>query len=488
MEKKKYVNLTNIPINNEHRYIWTNSINCNIDFEYGEVKGNFTIIDYKDGYLYVKYLNNEPFKITPDHLKEGKIGKLIGQYTNDFKYKKGQNLKNSIRDITITNMRIEQQVMDKNNKKYNRKYYTYHCNKCNSDNEVVEGTLDKEYIGCAYCSNQKINHTNCVATTHPWVMDYLVNKEDGYKYSHGNSSNKVKIKCPICGREKYILLSNFTRSHSVGCPCGNGISYCERMMIAILNQLDEDYIYQLTKFNVNWITSNIRYDFAILNKSTIIEMNGRQHYEDGFGKTAIEQQRKDIQKEELSKPYINNYIVIECKESNFDYIKNNIIQNEQLKHLLDLSNINWEKCRKDSESSLLKEICDFKNKNSEMTPKEISKYFEINSATVTRYLNKGNKLNLCTYDSKQAMKVGGAKGASKSAEKSKRQVEIFKDGISLGIFESMADLERQSKELFGVKLNHGSISRACNIHSTRPITSYNGYTFKYVEDTINRSC
>jgi hypothetical protein len=48
----------------------------------------------------------------------------------------------------------------------------------------------------------------------------------------------------------------------------------------------------------------------------------------------------------------------------------------------------------------------------------------------------------------------------------------------------MMDLERKSEKLFGVKLYHGSISRVCNIDSTRHITSYNGYTFKYADEDL----
>ena len=38
---------------------------------------------------------------------------------------------------------------------------------------------------------------------------------------------------------------------------------------------------------------------------------------------------------------------------------------------------------------------------------------------------------------------------------------MFKDNISLGVFECMWELARQSKELFGVKLWQGGISSVC---------------------------
>ena len=55
-------------------------------------------------------------------------------------------------------------------------------------------------------------------------------------------------------------------------------------------------------------------------------------------------------------------------------------------------------------------------------------------------------------------------------------VEIFKDNVSLGIFKNCKDLERQSEELFGVKLNKGNISAVARGDKKQ----YKGFTFKYV--------
>ena len=55
-------------------------------------------------------------------------------------------------------------------------------------------------------------------------------------------------------------------------------------------------------------------------------------------------------------------------------------------------------------------------------------------------------------------------------------VEIFKDNVSLGIFNNCKDLERQSEKLFGVKLLNSSISEVANGKRKQ----YKGFTFKYV--------
>lgn len=63
----------------------------------------------------------------------------------------------------------------------------------------------------------------------------------------------------------------------------------------------------------------------------------------------------------------------------------------------------------------------------------------------------------------------------KCSERQGKLVEIFKDGISLGIFKSTRELEKQSEELFGMKLFHNVISLVCNGVKLQ----YKGYIFKY---------
>ena len=67
------------------------------------------------------------------------------------------------------------------------------------------------------------------------------------------------------------------------------------------------------------------------------------------------------------------------------------------------------------------------------------------------------KLGWCNYDAQKEY----LKGVRKK-NKNGRQVEMFKDGESLGIFESATELSRKSEELFGVKLLKENISAVCN--------------------------
>ena len=65
-------------------------------------------------------------------------------------------------------------------------------------------------------------------------------------------------------------------------------------------------------------------------------------------------------------------------------------------------------------------------------------------------------------------------------------LEVFKNGISQGIFESATYLERHSEELFGVKFVRACITQSC---LNKPkYMKYKGYEFNYItqEEYDNR--
>lgn len=65
--------------------------------------------------------------------------------------------------------------------------------------------------------------------------------------------------------------------------------------------------------------------------------------------------------------------------------------------------------------------------------------------------------------------------SGKNGKSTGKPVEIFKDEKSLGVFPSCCELERQSEELFGVKLLQGNISAVCRGEWNQ----YYGFTFRY---------
>ncbi len=282
--------------------------------------------------------------------------------------------------------------------KLNKKGYWFKC----LDHSKHESEL-KNTTG--FISGQKgsieCNQCNSIASTHANLIDFFVDKEDAYKYSFG-SWNKVLARCPDCGYEKRIAITNLV-NHGFGCNrCGDGISFPEKVMLNILEQLNKKFIMQLSKIIFKWC-GNFRYDFYIEEINGICEVQGIQHYEETNGKWASlkETQENDIKKENLAKNNnIINYIVLDCRKSELEWIKNSIMQSE-LPTLLGFKeeDIDWFKCLEFAYKSLVKKACELWNNKTNII--DISRILKLNENTIRNYLKKGTEIGWCNYNPKK---------------------------------------------------------------------------------------
>jgi hypothetical protein len=317
-----------------------------------------------------------------------------------------------------------------------------------------------------------------IATTNPELIKYFVNIDDCYNYSSG-SGKYVQCICPYCKQIKRMTINNLKNKGFYCNSCNDGKSFSEKFMTSLLNQINVEYISQLTRKDFSWCKS-YRYDFYIKN-NFIIETHGRQHYEEnGFssmtnGKTLEEEKFRDKTKKELAlSSGIEHYIVLDCRKSELEWIKKSVMESE-LPTLFNFKedDIDWLKCNDFAISNLFKDICDyFKNNYNENILSNICNKFSLKEPTVKQYLVKGIKLNL--IDS--LYKIPNTGNKSKGKNKNGKKVEIFKEGKSLGIFQSNSELERKSLLLFGTKLSNDNVSRVCNGVKN----SYKGYTFSYI--------
>lgn len=329
---------------------------------------------------------------------------------------------------------------------------------------------------CPICSGNKITKENCIATTDPWMIDLGMSREDAETHTRG-SGDKVTVTCPHCGKTKRIIIKQIYVTKSISCSCGDGISYPEKFVIELLNQINIKYTKEYTP---KW-SNGKRYDFYLKDYNIILETHGEQHYKQTArkgGRTLQEEQENDEYKKELALSNgIDNYIILDCRISSLEQIKNSILSSE-LNNLFNLSKIDWSKCEEFALKNRIKEVCDYWYLHNEvngenLTTSDIANVFNLNKNTICRYLKKGQKIGLCiTYNPKEEQ----SKGAIKSGKSTGKPVEIFKDGKSLGVFESCHELERQSEKLFGVKLGHSVISKVC--HGKQK--THKGYTFKYI--------
>ena len=129
-----------------------------------------------------------------------------------------------------------------------------------------------------------------------------------------------------------------------------------------------------------------------------------QHYDGAFdrknGRTLEEEMYNDNFKKQLAlqNGFTNEtYIVIDCRYSNFEYIKNNIL-NSVFRNLFDLNKINWTNIIKKSEKNIVKEVCELWNTGKYKSTLELSNDTKFCRSTIIGMLNKGTKIGWTNYD------------------------------------------------------------------------------------------
>lgn len=453
--------LEELPKHDNGNVNWKLCINLDIKFEFNNNHGYLTIIKYlnSENKVIFKYLDNE-YEIKTDQLKKCNLYFL---FDNKFKYDYniGDIIKDQKRNLTVSNQ-IRINISSKNLKGYELK-----CNVCGYISILTENSVNVKKTGCACCSGQKIvKGINDFNTKHPELARYLENYEDGYIITT-NSKTKIKLKCPNCGAINNINCGNYVKTGKFNCPkCDDGISYPNKFIFNVLQQLNIEF--EIEKV-FDWLKSK-RYDFYIPNLNCIIEVNGKQHYSNScsFPIKLDEQIEIDNLKQNLALDNnIENYIVIDCSISNPEFIKNNILSSK-LNDLFDLSTIDWKLCDEFSNKSLMKKICEYKRDNPNATTGLISKIFKLSTTTIKLYLNNGTKI----WD---WLKYNPEQERIDCILRKEKKIEVFKNNISVGVFDSAVKLQNIAVEKFGVKLNKSSVGKAIRFDK-----SHNGFTFKYV--------
>lgn len=462
--KNKTLYLDSLPRKNG-RIKWEDSIGYTLPFIYGDIEGSIKIIGYdnKSGYLTIKY-NDNIKKIKYYHLKNCKIGKIIGVISNDFKFQIGQNIKDINRDLTIIEREFRK---DKDNT--NRKYYKYHCNKCGNEEWVYEGNLILNKRKCGACTNPPKNIVlgiNTIWDTDRWMCDLGVSEEDAKKYT-SQSNKRIEVECPDCGKKRSVIIANIYKNKTIFCACGDKRKYPEKVMISVLDKIGVEYI---KEYSPEWI-GNKRYDFYIKDLNMIIETHGEQHYSKatGFkslgGRTLKEEQSNDKYKRETALANgIKYYIELDCSESNMNYIKNSIL-NSELNKLFDLSKVNWLECAEFANKNIVKEACEYWNKKREdETTSDVGTVFGLSRETIINYLKKGTKLDWCNYNPKEKCRKC-------------RKIVVKKENKKW-VFDSVKQLIDISKKTFNVEFKRTGVVNSC-LHEDK---LYKGFKFSYLKE------
>lgn len=435
---------------------WNNSIGCEVPFKYKNIEGKLTILDYKNRYVTIK-IDDKIGKIHTSGLLKCGIGEILGVKTNKFKYEVGDIFKDDKRDIIIINKEYRENSHPK-------KWYKYKCNIDNNEDWIGENDLTRG-VGCNVCSNKKVlKGINDIHTKRPDMIKYLYNKEDSYKYTE-YSGHKIHFKCPECGLITLKTIFNVSVNGFSCKRCSEGISYPNKFMMGLLEELNIEYI---SEYSPKWLTNIITgsaYDFYIPSKKLIIEMDGGFHKKGYHNnkKRLNNQIKRDNIKNKLAIEHDIEIVRIDCdykiieKRSNF--IKMNVCESK-LKDIFSLRDINWHKVYEFATVNLVKNICKYYEANKDkMNLKDIAKKNNIYISTLIKYLKIGNECGWCVY---------------KPSKKGKRKVKVTEIDR---IYESTNSCAIELTKMFNKKYGQACISNACL--KNKP---YKGLHFEFVDD------
>lgn len=311
--------------------------------------------------------------------------------------------------------------------------------------------------------------------TDPWMEQYFVDKNETKKYTYGSNHSSL-MQCPQCGyrrnRKIYML-------HQKGfcCPkCGDGISYPNKFMFNVLEQLNIPFLYEVSHVHngFEWV-GKYRYDFYFETEKQkyFIEMDGHFH------KIFDEVKQRDQIKNQLAAEHSIIIIRIpsDYKKDRFNFIKNNILKSD-LPSILNFteSNINWELCDRLSNSSLLVEACSLWNSGVQNTL-QIALKLHVSRYTISQYLKKGVELKLCNYNPKiEQSKAGKNVSRREFQEKKCKPVAVYDETGITNVFSSASQFSEMSYDIFGVRISRSMITNVC----LGLCESSMGLTFKYI--------
>ena len=256
--------------------------------------------------------------------------------------------------------------------------------------------------GCPFCAgNAVLKGYNDLWTTNPEMANMLKDPDVGYEISRG-SNREVDWVCPDCGFIKTISPHQVTE-HGFACPrCSNGISYPNRFIVSLLDQLNVNHFQP--EWSPEWV-GKCRYDayFIHNNQEYIVEMDGGIGHggiDRVTGGTDIKGLERDAFKDQQAEKQGVIVIRIDCRyerkniHNRFMYIKESVL-NSQLSTILDLSSVNWDECNKDATKSL--HMIAAQQYDDGKGIREISEELHVHYSTVYSWLKRMAQEGLCSY-------------------------------------------------------------------------------------------
>lgn len=317
------------------------------------------------------------------------------------------------------------------------------------------------------------------------MIPYFQGGYDEAKLYNCCNTKKIFFKCPNCNTimNQKSSIANLYSHKGIKCPlCSDGYSSIAKYFYNLLLQLKQQKLidhFEIEKrfswcsfYNpfINSISYGI-YDFVIESKKLIVEVDGGFHRKarNELDKSLEEIKYRDSQKDTLAVK--NGYNILRISdEGNF---QKNILCSK-LTNIFDLSKINWDQCLQSSLHTYIKEICELKNKNPDMSISNIRTIYPFSDSAIRSWLKIGVKLGWCKYEPQEEIRKGMyLKGISGNYEI--KPVICLDNGKT---FKSISECAKDSLNNFGVDISRKCISMVCN--NKRNHT--HGYHFKFISD------
>jgi very-short-patch-repair endonuclease len=161
-----------------------------------------------------------------------------------------------------------------------KKTFIFDCDKCPHKFEIILKSITTKGNWCSYCSHQKLCQDieckmcfkNSFASVEKSIFlnDKIINPRLLFK----STNKKFKFDCGVCNKIFPCQLSDITRG--VWCPfCVN------KTELILYNKLVEYYPTIKRQYKVDWCKNinHLPFDFVIEERKIIIELDGKQHFE-----------------------------------------------------------------------------------------------------------------------------------------------------------------------------------------------------------------
>jgi len=193
---------------------------------------------------------------------------------------------------------------------YSNKKYEFNCNKCNHKFETSPNKVALLSRWCPYCSNSKLCEENncqmCWNNSFASVerSKFLNDKSINPRILFKSTNNKFKFNCDVCNKTFHCQLSAITR--------GVWCSFCvNKTELILYNNLIEQYSTLKRQYKVDWCKNikHLPFDFVIEDRKIIIELDGKQHFEQ-IGKWQSPEENRKNDKFKMNCANNNDFSVI----------------------------------------------------------------------------------------------------------------------------------------------------------------------------------